>query len=202
MLADLWALLVGLGRHQVLIFEKSMEYTMKKSLLSLALIAGFFAVTNANADNLVYGPIAIVNETASQTAVHLESGVFTDIFDFVGAPLPDSVGSAVGLSVTLGSSDINFTNVILNGVVGTVALFNGQTSFFVSNVAPDIGGNYHLTVFGTAKVGLPLLPPSYLPSANYGVTLNVAAVPEPSSYAMVLAGLGLIGFMSKRRRSL
>lgn len=30
---------------------------------------------------------------------------------------------------------------------------------------------------------------------------NVAAVPEPESYAMLTAGLGLIGFMARRRRS-
>ena len=29
--------------------------------------------------------------------------------------------------------------------------------------------------------------------------VNVAAVPEPETYAMLLAGLGLIGFMSRRR---
>ncbi len=30
---------------------------------------------------------------------------------------------------------------------------------------------------------------------------TVAAVPEPSSYAMLLAGLGLVGWMARRRRS-
>ncbi len=29
---------------------------------------------------------------------------------------------------------------------------------------------------------------------------NVAAVPEPETYAMMLAGLGLVGFMARRRR--
>lgn len=32
-----------------------------------------------------------------------------------------------------------------------------------------------------------------------GSTLNVAAVPEPESYAMLLAGLGMIGFVARRR---
>lgn len=34
----------------------------------------------------------------------------------------------------------------------------------------------------------------------YGVTLNVAAVPEPETYAMMLAGLGMVGFAGRRRR--
>ena len=29
--------------------------------------------------------------------------------------------------------------------------------------------------------------------------INVAAVPEPESYAMFLAGLGLLGFAARRR---
>lgn len=34
-----------------------------------------------------------------------------------------------------------------------------------------------------------------------GNTLHIAAVPEPESYAMLLAGLGMIGFMARRRLS-
>jgi hypothetical protein len=32
-------------------------------------------------------------------------------------------------------------------------------------------------------------------------TLMVAAVPEPETYAMMLAGLGLVGFMVRRRKA-
>lgn len=39
---------------------------------------------------------------------------------------------------------------------------------------------------------------AYLDSAN---TLYIAAVPEASTYAMMLAGLGLVGFMARRRLS-
>jgi hypothetical protein len=30
--------------------------------------------------------------------------------------------------------------------------------------------------------------------------VNVAAVPEPSTYALMLAGLGLVGFVARRRK--
>jgi len=34
----------------------------------------------------------------------------------------------------------------------------------------------------------------------YGVSLNVAAVPEPETYAMLMAGLGLLGVVARRKK--
>jgi hypothetical protein len=36
--------------------------------------------------------------------------------------------------------------------------------------------------------------------ASYGITSVVAPIPEPETYAMLIAGLGLIAFMARRRR--
>lgn len=48
----------------------------------------------------------------------------------------------------------------------------------------------------------PLLPielGDYLGAQNAAANLNVAAIPEPETYAMMLAGLGLIGLVARRR---
>jgi hypothetical protein len=37
-------------------------------------------------------------------------------------------------------------------------------------------------------------------SASYGGNLVAAPIPEPETYAMMLAGLGVIGFLASRRR--
>lgn len=53
------------------------------------------------------------------------------------------------------------------------------------------GNNYHL-----ASSSL-----SALETGSYTTTINgpVAAVPEPETYAMFLAGLGLLGFATRRK---
>lgn len=40
---------------------------------------------------------------------------------------------------------------------------------------------------------------SELPAGNWATGFTVTAVPEPSTYAMLLAGLGMLGFVARRR---
>lgn len=39
-----------------------------------------------------------------------------------------------------------------------------------------------------------------LDTVSGSVNFTVAAIPEPETYAMMLAGLGLMGFMARRRK--
>jgi hypothetical protein len=44
---------------------------------------------------------------------------------------------------------------------------------------------------------------TYVTSATTGFfAMAVAPIPEPETYAMLLAGLGLIGFMARRRKQI
>lgn len=62
-------------------------------------------------------------------------------------------------------------------------------------------GDYVLTVAGTAA---PLVSSMPGVAGNYGIYTvhgSLAPIPEPESYAMFLAGLGVIGAVAHRRQS-
>ena len=89
---------------------------------------------------------------------------------------------------------------------GYVSL-NGGAHTILANVASvgDYGnsGGWQTYTFGSAFTGLlEFGSVNYADSAFDSVLYvqNVAVVPEPETYAMLLVGLGLIGFMVRRRK--
>ncbi len=113
------------------------------------------------------------------------------------------------LSTTSGVANtyaLTFHGINLLDIIGlTVNVWdnvhpNGITNFSTfsgNNVTTSIGtlaaGQYHLDITGT--IG----PHAF--GGQYAVALMATPVPEPETYAMFLAGLGLMGFMARRRRS-
>ncbi|MDV6341239.1 FxDxF family PEP-CTERM protein [Nitrosomonas sp. Is35] len=79
---------------------------------------------------------------------------------------------------------------------GVIAGGDGLADHFVSGVFHLTAGDYSIFVGGTDYFS------SATPFPSLGVTGVVSVVPEPETYAMLLAGLGLIGFSASRRRKL
>jgi len=70
-----------------------------------------------------------------------------------------------------------------------LASFNDAANTTMANgLSLNANQPYLLTVTGTTK------------TLSSGVTAIAASVPEPQTYAMLLAGLGLVGAVARRRR--
>lgn len=156
--------------------------------------AALYAAATAHA---APGTIDISSGSATfENTVGIPSGTaFSDVFNFtLLTPVTDFVGSL--LTVKLGTKNIDFQSVALSG--GSLpgdAAFGKLTGdpFEVWGLSHGAlgAGNYTLTLAGT-KFGAG--------AVSYSGTLEVSPVPEPSSYALLLSGLGVVGWVAKRRR--
>lgn len=113
-----------------------------------------------------------------------------------------TAGTTYTLSLFIGDrSDTALPSFSVELLSGGTALTGGNTIF----TAPSDGGwaSYSYEYTATTSGG-----PLGIRLASSGVQTNfdnvsltaVAAIPEPETYAMFLAGLGLLGFASRRRQ--
>jgi hypothetical protein len=130
---------------------------------------------------------------AADQSIDLSSGFAS----FIGTPTlldgGDDVISFTNLAAgtynfefTMSSQFTNITSVTVNGQEATMASF-GNFRFFGLESVSD--APFEVRIEGTANS-----------RSLYSGELQVAAIPEPETYALMLAGLAAVGFMARRRR--
>ena len=83
-------------------------------------------------------------------------------------------------------TNIDFTSITLNGNAYSPVSTGAVEVWDLTST--KVTGPLTLSVIGTAGS-----------NASYSGTLNLAPVPEPESYAMMLGALGALGFVARRR---
>lgn len=182
-----------------------MKFQMKQAVLTLALVGAFggaqaatVALTGADFPH----DLGADPTDANAYSVTHAPGSFSDVFTFSLTQAGDTISSAVSLflpGIDGGPASYDIINGTVSlfsdpdgdGAAGTntqLASVNFGSTNGVLAVNDVAAGSYFWTVAGEA-VGV-----------NGGLYLYAAnTIPEPGTYAMMLAGLGLLGFMAKRR---
>nr|WP_316639561.1 FxDxF family PEP-CTERM protein [uncultured Roseateles sp.] len=124
---------------------------------------------------------------------HIQAGAFTDVLTFAGG-IDGMFSSALITTGFFANSNIDLTSVSVNGL--PFALSPTGTLEWASIGPVDLHQPFVITIMGMAA---PDLAAGSAISASYAGTVNITPVPEPESYALMLAGLAALGFMVKRR---
>ena len=167
---------------------------MKKLSIAAALLCGF-AVTSQAADTIVNipGTAAVAFGGWDPLTIYFDAG------EYITTPI---IGQ--------------YTAYSFGGVPGYGAGYNiaydqqNVLSFGEGSQGPNLGWPDPATAFAHSAVGSFTLaqgqdvyfgvPDSYWSDNVGGVSLRVTAVPEPETFAMMLAGLGLLGFVARRKQ--
>lgn len=178
-----------------------------KRAVAIAMLAG--ASVGANATTTDLGTVAINVPTTFTGTVLGGASSFSDIFTFTLAESNSASGYSV-LNFPLDFGQLGSFNTVLStlslvsagadGVQG-----GGDDVVLKSTVLPSTGNTSdHLSL----SWDQPLTGPAYINITGvtdgslgglYSGAISVSAIPEPESFAMLLAGLGLMGAVVRRR---
>ena len=176
-----------------------------KQAVAVAVLAGASAGAYAAEQDL--GTISTSAPTAFNSIVAPTTTGFSDIFRF-DVEQPNFGGSATVVDVPLSFSGFSFDTVLAtmslvsagaDGVIG-----GGDDTVLQSVVLPSPGNSDNMLSldWNTSLSGLHYLNVTGVTGGSEGgiyAGAIAAAVPEPETYAMLLAGLGLMGAVVRRR---
>lgn len=147
----------------------------------------------------------IASIAAGQSVIFLEGNVAkTELFktNWFGANVPSSLavgyysGSGIGLSTT--SDAVNIYNA--SGALQANVTFGAADSSLPYQTFDNAAGLNNTSISQLSAVGINGAFVAASSVNEIGSPGSIAAVPEPETYAMLLAGLGFIGALARKRQ--
>ena len=162
--------------------------------------AGFgFPGTPYTAGDVTY--VSSENLTVGSGAYYSIGSTVTVMSNNYWSPLTANVGTSTHYTL------LGFDAAVTSGPVNITISTNQNTYHYNGLSLPDGSPNFafegfHATGSGEYFTGFRIdtLGGGYLPGIT-NVAVGVAAVPEPETYGMLLAGLGLVGLISRRKKA-
>jgi PEP-CTERM motif len=194
---------------------------MRLMMTALATAAALaLSPTAANATNVVLTPNTTFGSPPGEFAYFFTSGgisgpidatfghqgipgvtsvagtLFTDMFNFIindNGVGSGSVTTSVSFKGKNGATDTDLLSVFVNGILAAHTVNDGLTDqWSVTDVPIHFGVLNNITINGISRG-----------QGHYAGTAEftpVAAVPEPTTWAMMLLGFGAVGFSIRRKR--
>ncbi len=174
-----------------------------KSLLAALALAGVtFGAPAAYADDISNGPqaLAILDNSAyfgDSFAMNNSGDTFMDHFTFSVTGTQHDLDAIVSSISRVATTGLDITGLDLYTSTGTLVTAGSMVSSGVRDVwtlsADSLAlGQYYLQVSGTMVSNT---------SGSFGGSVMLNPVPEPETYGMMLAGLGVVGFLARRRKA-
>jgi hypothetical protein len=164
------------------------------SLGSSAVMAADISTTPAQALDLV-GTSAFFGDAFAGNNL---GNTFADQFTFaVTGTVPtnfDAIVSSISRAADVGL-DITGLSLFTSGgtqIASGTSLQSGAIDVWTLTSNNLSAGNYYVQVSGSLVSNT---------SGAFGGAVMLAPVPEPETYGMMLAGLGLVGFLARRRKT-
>lgn len=184
-----------------------------KTVLFAAMLAGATMTAQSAYAGNPYASIEVDEDGFSGSFSHTFSkdsqGAFEDLYSFVVDQGFTSSASITSSFTTVGTkiSDLTITGfnllqidpvtlAVLNTVTGVNNTASGATATDKWSITTDalVAGTYYIQVLGTVNGAA---------AVTYSGDISglAAAVPEPETYGMMLGGLGLLGFVARRKKA-